>query len=192
MLLFNDIVASIRQNTLTDSIKNLVGPDHWCDVVDRPNIHAIDSGQQGDFVFDHDGRMRFVFMLVKTAEDYFRRQSSGFKAICPQLSVDQIGADVVFPLLLVTGVFEPREVPRWPYNDNKYRHWLASTLLLGLSQTVQWPDPTTYFLNELLTIKIPGGDGSQWCETAKFTIRRLTDIRDSKEVEKIVAELLRL
>jgi hypothetical protein len=186
MLLFNDIVASIRQNTLTGSMKSLLGPEHWCDVVDRPNVHAIDSGHQGNFVFDHNGSMRFVFMLVKTAENYFRLQFPGFKAICQQLHVD-----VWFPLLLVTGVFEP-QVPGSSPSPQVSRDWLASTLLLGVPQTAQWPDSTTYVLNELLTIKIPGGNGSQWWEKATFTIRQLTDIRDSHEVEKIVAELLKL
>jgi hypothetical protein len=186
MLLFNDIVASIRQNTVTGSLKGLLGPEHWYAVEDTPAVRAIESSHQGNFVFDHNGRMRFVFMLVKTAENYFRRQSPGFKAICQQLNVD-----VLFPLLLITGVFEP-QTPGLPPSLEVYRHWLASTLLLGVPQTVQWPDPATYVLNELRTIKIPGGNGSQWCETAVFTIRRLTDIRDRQDVETIVAELLRV
>jgi hypothetical protein len=41
MLLFNDIVASIQQNTLTGSIKGLVGPEHWCNIEDRPRDHSI-------------------------------------------------------------------------------------------------------------------------------------------------------
>jgi hypothetical protein len=185
MLLFNDMVASIRQNTLTGSIKDLLGPEHWCVIEDNSRGRAIDSSHQGNFMFDHDGRMRFVFVLVKTAENHFRLQSPGFKAICQQLSVE-----VLFPLLLVTGVFEPHEAPRWRYNHENYRRWLESTLLLSVPQTAQWPDPTSYALDKLLTIDMPGGDGTQWCEKARFAIRRLTDIRDSKGVEKIVAELL--
>ena len=192
MLLFNDIGASIRQRILASNIRDLVGPEHWCNIADHPRGHAIDSEHRGNFVFDYNGLMRFVLMLVKTHENHLRSQSLGFKTICPQLSVDQIGADVIFPLLLVTGVFEPREVPRWRYNDERYRHWLDSTLLLSMPQNVQWPDPTNYALDKSLTIEMPGGDGTQWCEKAKFTIRRLTDIRDSQAVENIVAELLRL
>jgi hypothetical protein len=187
MLLFNDIVASIRQSTLRGSIKDLVGPEHWCVAEDTPNGHSIDSSHQGNFMFDHDGRIRFVFMLVKTAENHFRHQSLGFKAICQKLDVD-----VLFPLLLVTGLLEPREVPRWRSNDDNYRRWLESTLLLSVPQNVQWPDPTNYALDKLLTIEMPGGAGIQWYKKATFTIRRLTDIRDSQAVESIVAELLRL
>jgi hypothetical protein len=114
MLLFNDIVASIRQNTLTGSIRDLVDPELWCNIEDRPRDHTINSEHRGNFLFDHDGRMRFVLMLVKTHEDHLRNQSHGFKAICRQL-----GIDVLFPLLLVTGLFEPQDAPRWPPKDNK-------------------------------------------------------------------------
>jgi hypothetical protein len=183
MLLFDDTVASIRQNTLTGIIKPLVGPERWCDV----KQNAIDSDHQGNFVFDHDGRLRFLFMLVKTSEGYIRDQSPGFKAICRELHVD-----VLFPLLLVTGVFEPQEVPRWRYNDDNYRRWLHSTLLLRAPENKHWPDPTNYALDKLLTIEVQGGDGIPWCEKARFTIRQMTDIRDSHDVDKIVAELLRL
>jgi hypothetical protein len=187
MLLFNDIVASIRQNTLTGSIKDLVGPEHWCVVEDNPRGRAIDSSHQGNFVFDHDGRMRFVFMLVKTAENHFRRQSPGFKVICQQL-----GVEVLFPLLLVIGVFEPYEAPHWRYNHENYRSWLESTLLLSVPENELRPDPTSYALDKLLTIEMQGGDGTQWCERARFTIRRLTDIRDSRKVEEIVENLVKL
>jgi hypothetical protein len=188
MLLFNDIVASIRQNTLTDSIKDLLGPEHWCVVEDNPKGRTIDSSHQGNFVFEHNGRMRFVFMLVKTAENHFRRQSPGFRAICQQLGVEE----VLFPLLLVTGVFKPDEAPRWRYNHENYRRWLESTLLLSVPQTAQLPDPTSYALDNSLTIEMQGGDGTQWCETATFTIRQLADIRDSRKVEEIVEDLLKL
>jgi hypothetical protein len=187
MLLFNDIVASIRKNTLTGNISDLVGPENWCVIEDNRRDRTVDSSHQGNFLFEHDGRMGFVFILVKTHDIYFRRQVPGFKAICQQL-----GVDVLFPLLLVTGVFEPREVPRWRNNDERYRRWLDSTLLLSVPHTVQWPDPKNYALNKSLTIKIPGGDGSQWCEKATFTIRRLTDIRDNRKVEEIVEDLLTL
>jgi hypothetical protein len=183
MLLFDDIVASIRQNTLTGIITPLVGPERWCDV----KQNAIDSDHQGNFMFDHGSRLRFVFMLVKTYEGYIRSQSPGFKAICRALDVD-----VLFPLLLVTGMFEPREVPRWRYNDDNYRRWLHSMLLLRLPENESWPDPATYALDNELHIEMPGGDSTPWCEKATFTIRRLTDIRDSQAVEKIVGELLRL
>jgi hypothetical protein len=183
MLLFDDIVASIRQNTLKGVIKPLVGPERWCDV----KQNAIDSDHQGNFMFDHDGRMRFVFMLVKTYEGYIRSQSAGFKAICREL-----GVDVLFPLLLVTGVFEPREVPRSRYNDDNYRNWLHSTLLLRVPENEHWPDPTNYALDKTLTIELQSRNGTQWCEKARFTIRRLTDIRDSRKVEEIVEDLLKL
>jgi hypothetical protein len=65
-------------------------------------------------------------------------------------------------------------------------------LLLRVPENEHWPDPTNYALDKLLTIEMQGGDGSQWCEKAAFKIRRLTDIRDSQEVEKIVDDLLRL
>jgi len=183
MLLFDDAAALVRRNTLTGTIKPLLGPERWCDV----KQNAIDSDNQGNYLFDHDSRLRFVFMLVKTYEGYIRSQPSGYKAICQQL-----GVDVVFPLLFITGVFELREVPGWRYNDDNYRRWLHSILLLRVPENESWPNPTDYALDKLLTIDAPRGTGTQWWEKATFTIRQLTDIRDSKAVGNIVAELLGL
>ena len=87
----------------------------------------------------------------------------------------------------------PHQIPP-PTDLHKLYHDYAldSILLLSMPQNVQWPDPTNYALDKSLTIEMPGGDGTQWCEKAKVTIRRLTDIGDSQAVENIVAELLRL
>jgi hypothetical protein len=179
-------VASIRQNTITDNIKYLLNPEQWYAVKDEPARHAIESSHEGDFVFYYGGRMRFVFMLVKTAEYYFHLQSPGFKAICQQLNVD-----LWFPLLLVTGVFESH-APGLPPTLDVYRRWLASTLLLGMPKNEHWPDITSYALDKRISIQVQGGEGTPWYEKATFTIRQLTDISDIHEVEKVVAELLKL
>ena len=79
-LLFHDIESSIRQNTLLETIKDPVVFQLWC-MVERAT-NASNSEHRGNFVFDHDDRIRFVFMLVKTHENHLRSQSAGFKAIC--------------------------------------------------------------------------------------------------------------
>jgi hypothetical protein len=65
-------------------------------------------------------------------------------------------------------------------------------LLLGVSKEEHWPDTTTYAMDKRLSIQVQGGDGTPWYEKATLTIRRLTDIRDSRKVEEIVEDLLTL
>ena len=98
---------------------------------------------------------------------------------------------MLFPLLLVTGVFEPQVLGFSP-RGNFYERWLNTILQLSVPDNVRWPPPSTYCLDKLLTIEIQGGDRSQWYERAIFKIRQLTDIRDSGKVDDIVAELLGL
>jgi hypothetical protein len=131
-LLFDDIEAAIQRNPLTASMSKLLGPERWYAVEG-----ANRSEHRGNFLFDHDGRIRFVFMLVKTHENYLRGKSPGFEAICQHLKVD-----VLFPLLLVTGVFEPREVPPLTRNGWTYRRWLDGTLQLDLPNNDYLPDPS--------------------------------------------------
>jgi hypothetical protein len=130
--------------------------------------------------------MRFVYMLVKTHENFLRGRSAGFKALCQELKVDAL-----FPLLLLTGVFELR-VPGFRVATYVYEEWLNSLLQLRMPDTMQGPAPSTYCLDTLLTIEMQGGNASQWYEKALLKIRQLTDIRDSQAVENIVLELLRL
>lgn len=182
LLLFYDIVASIQQKTLTGRITNLVGPEGGYGV-----WNANESEHRCNFVFDHDDRIRFVFMLVKTHEAHIRSQSSRFKAICREL-----GVDVVFPFLLVTGVFEPRDIGRFRNDLNLRRHWLESTLLLRVPDDIGLADPSTYGFDKWLTIISQPGTDSWQCEKALFRIQRLIDIKDSQAVEALVDDLLKL
>jgi hypothetical protein len=182
LMLFDDLIASISDKTLRDNITDLVGPEggYWVS-----NVRESEHRRQ--YVFGHDSRIRFVLMLVKTKEPDIRG-SSGYRAVCRQL-----GVDMVFPLLLVTGVFEPRDTTRFRNNLNLRRNWLSNTLLLGgVPETIRLLDPALYCFNQLLTITSPDGTDSWWCEKAAFKLRRLNDIRDSQMVEEVVDELLKL
>jgi hypothetical protein len=182
-LLFNDMVASIEQKTLTDRRTNVLGPEGGYEVYSA-NI----SEHRDGFIFDHNGRLRFVFMLVKTREEYITSDKSpGFKAICRVLNID-----VVFPFLLVTGIFEPRSVDLASSSIYLRRHWLESTVLLNVPDTLYLVDPSTYGFDRVITIMSPTGTNSWECEQALFKIRQLTDITNSDGVETVVDELLKL
>lgn len=181
-LLFDDLIASIREKTLRDSITNLVGPEggYWIG-------NANDSDHRRQFVFDHNGRIRFAFMLVKTKEEHIRDQSSGYKGVCSQL-----GVDMVFPLLLITGVFEPRDITRFRNDLNVRRNWLNCTILLRVPENIALLDPSFYCFGQPLTITSPDGTNSWWCEQSTFKIRRLIDIKDSQMIDEVADDLLRL
>ena len=83
-------------------------------------------------------------------------------------------------------------VPGFHATSTLYQQWLNSLLQLSVPDTMHGPPLSTYRLDTLLTIEMQGSNTSQWYEKALLKIRRLTDIRDSQEVENIVAELLRL
>ncbi len=126
-------------------------------------------------------------MLVKVKEEQIRGRSPGFKAVC-----QQIGIDIVFPLLLITGVFEPRDIQRFRNDANVRRNWVYHTLLLEVPDNIPLANPNTYCFNENLTALSLEGTDSWWCEKAMFKIRRLVDIKDSQAVEGVAEELLRL
>jgi hypothetical protein len=180
LMLFDDLIASIRYKTLRDNITVLINEGGY-------RVEKVEESEHRRmYVFDHDSRIRFVLMLVKTKESDIRG-SSGYRAVCSQLDVD-----MVFPLLLVTGVFEPRDTTRFRNDGNLRRNWLRNTLLLGVPEGIRLLDPALYCFNQLLTITSPDGTNSWWCEKAAFKLRRLNDIRDSQMVEEVVDELLKL
>lgn len=180
LLLFDDIVALIREKTLSDNLVDLTYPEGSYQF-----LKATESEYRRQFIFDHNGRIRFIFMLVKTKEEHIRGKSSGFKAVCSQLSVD-----VVFPLLLVTGVFEPRDITRFRTQQNVRRNWLDNPLLLRVPDNILLAEPFSYCFDTLLTVMSRDGADSWWCEKAMFKIRRLIGIQDSHAVETVVDDLL--
>jgi hypothetical protein len=180
-LLFNDMVASIEQKTLTETRANVLSPEGRYDV-SSANISEHRCG----YIFNHDGRLRFVFMLVKTQEDQIASDKSpGFRAMCQALKVD-----MVFPFLLVTGIFEPRSVDLASSSIYLRRHWLESTVMLNVPEPVYLTEPSTYSFDKVITITSPVGNPSWHCEHALFRIRWLSHITNSNEVETVVDELL--
>jgi len=183
LLLFEDLVDSIRKRLLADRITDIGYPDGWYQV-----RNANNSEHWRHFIFEHNDRIRFIFMLVKTNDEHLRSgQSHGFKAICHTL-----GVDAVFPLLLVTGLFEPRTIKRFREDLNLRRNWLGNTLLLRVPDNVQLAEPSSYGFDKLLTVMSQDGTDPWSCEKAVFKIRRLIDIKDSRAVETVVDDLITL
>jgi hypothetical protein len=180
LLLFEDIIACVRAKTLSSNMTDLLGPEGSYQF-----SNATESEYRRQFIFDYNGRIRFVFMLVKTKEEHIRGKSSDFKAVCSKLNVD-----VVFPLLLITGVFEPRDITRFRAQYQVRRNWLDNPLLLRVPENIRLAEPSSYCFDSLLTVTSPEGTDSWWCEKAVFKIRRLIDIQDNQAVETIVDELL--
>lgn len=188
-LLFEDLVRCIYEKPFT---KALATGQAGYYSVGANSAGVISSSHQRVLVIDksvNDGptnRFQFAQMLVKAHEDHLRGDKSpNFKAVCQRL-----GVDPVFPLLLVTGVLEPRDVSRSRFLDSKLgRQWVGHTLLLYVPQDIRLLSPDCYRFGEWLTIESKPGTDSWYCEKAKFKIRRLLEIHDSREVEKVVDEL---
>jgi len=185
-LLFEDLVKCINEKLLTDTFEPLPSGQagyYWVDA------NGNSSGYKRALIFEKKDTKRFQFvqMLVKTHEPDLRgAESPGFKAVCKRLDVDPL-----FPLFLVTGVFEPRDVSvsRFRNNIDIRRHWADHTLLLHVPQHMRLLAPDCYRFDEWLTIESEPGTDSRYCEKAAFKIRRLLDIHDSRDVEKVVNDL---
>lgn len=183
-LLFEDLVKCINEKLLTDTFESLpLGKveGYWVAWNGKASAYKrvlIINKKDTD-------RFQFVQMLVKTHEPDLRgAESPGFKAVCECLDVDP-----VFPLLLVTGVFEPRDVSRFRNNKDVRKHWVDQTLLLNVRQDLRLLSPDCYRFNEWLSIESEPGTDSPFCGKAVFKIRRLLDIHDSQDVEKVVDDL---
>ncbi len=178
LLLFEDIVTSIREKTL---------PSNMTDLVNEGNYSIWDSNQSEHmkrYVFEQDGVIRFVYMLIKTKEEQVRA-ANGYKTICQEL-----GANVLFPLILVWGIFKPRDVERFRNQLNVRRSWTMNTVLLQVPDNVKFTRTTPYTFKNTLTFNTPEGTDSYYCENASFIIYPLTEIQDSHDVERLVDELL--
>jgi hypothetical protein len=183
-LLFVDLKASVEKKTIQDPFI-LLTDDNWC------GLNTNSSGYRRHFIANHDGRYRFAMMLMKVQEEQLRRGQAGYKTICQQLNID-----AVFPLLLVTGIFEPRDIQRFRNDNNLRRNWVCNTLSLSewgmLPDSIYLPSPGPYYFSRKITIMSQLGSDSFWCEKALFEIRRLVDIKDSETIEGVVDNMLAL
>jgi hypothetical protein len=181
LLLFDDLIASIKEKTLFDKVTRLI----------MEKGYSVWSAKSSEFraliVIEHNSRFRFALLLVKVNEELLPK-SPGFKSVCQEL-----GINMLFPLIIVTGVFEPRDIEnfRTIKYDNR-RNWALNTLLLDVPDDIKLADPMTYRFGEKLTVTSQEGTSPWYCEKAIFYIRPLTEIKDSKVIEERVEEMLKL
>ena len=89
-LMFDDMVASIREKTLSSTITVRHAPERQCGVWSSTN-----SEHKGLFVFKSDSLFRIIYVLVKVSEELLQRQGSKYKSVCAAIEIDP-----VIPLIL--------------------------------------------------------------------------------------------
>jgi hypothetical protein len=180
-LLFEDIVSMVREKTFKDNIVNIDYEGSYG--VWNQNI----SASYRTYLFKHNDKFRFVGMFIKTHEDKLKSNSSSFKLICHELDIDPI-----YPLIIVFGIFKPRDIKRFTEQLNVRRNWIENTLLLNVPENIvtSFTRSKPYEFEELLNIETVADTDSCYCEKAIIKIRKLVDVKDSNEVEKLVDELL--
>jgi len=179
-LIFEDIVASIRQKTETITITNLQGPEGGYGV-----WSSTQSEHKRLFIFQHGDRCRFILMLIKTSEKQLRSNAKHYKDICAKLGVNPI-----MPLLITWGIFEPRDIDRFKREGNLRRNWVDHVLLLGVPDDKTLADANTYDFNEPISVENKTETDLWLCDKAIVKIRSVTDIHDTTDIEKLVNDLL--
>jgi hypothetical protein len=182
MLLFDDLAATIREKTLRDNLSDLLPPErgYW--------INPGSSEGYGRFIFDHDGRFRFAYMLLKTG-DSLLKGSASFKAICGQLD-----RDPVFPMILVAGTLEPRDPSQFRTTDGWYRkNAIHNTILLGgFSANTNLPAPAEYRMRSVIAFDLGVEVDARYCQKSRFQIWPLEEIPDSKVLGGVADQILAL
>ncbi|HNR13320.1 MAG TPA: hypothetical protein PKM59_08410 [Thermodesulfobacteriota bacterium] len=185
-LLFEDLVASVKEKTkLNEQMANRLGPPDEA----LQMWESKDSWHLRRYIFEHDEKPFFAFMLVKTPDKQLvEGRSPKFKAVCRHLDVD-----ISFPLLLITGVFEPKDkIAFRTCDNNQKRNWIGHTLLLNVPEGIYHIDPSSYRFESQITIERLENAGPGYCEKATFLISRLLDIKDNTRVNEIVEIMLQL
>lgn len=183
-LIFEDIVASIQQRALTATITTVQAPpDSWYAV-----WHSKLSEHRRLFIFEFAQKYRFIHMLVKASEEKLRGQGTKYKAVCAALEIDP-----VFPLVAIWGVFKPRTTARFVGAGEQAlrRNWADNTILLGVPDDVPLkPDPSSYAWGATVSVESTSEMNPWYCEGALVRLRLLTDIRDTRDVETLVTDLM--
>ncbi len=179
-LMFEDIHASIQQRGLAANLTSRQGPEGQYGL-----WNSKDSEHKRLFVFEYAQKYRFVQMLVKIHDGKLRGGGTKYKAVCARLEVDP-----VFPLLIVWGVFHPRDIGRFNGDGNVRRNWADNTVLLGVPDDITLADPSSYTWDGTVSVESPPGTDSWHCESAAVRLRRLTDIHDTRDVGNLVTDLM--
>ena len=182
-LMFKDIESAIREKTLSANVIDRQGPESSCGVWPNKN-----SEHKHLYIFELAGQYRFVQILVKAQDELLRSGEAQYKAVCAKLELDP-----VVPLLLVYGLFRPRDATRFS-GDGPWlrRKWANNTVLLELPEEIKLADPNSYDWSQPARVQSVVGTDSQYCEDATVRLRRLTEIHDQNEIGAIVDDLLNL
>jgi hypothetical protein len=183
ILLFDDIVSVIKEKTLTDEVVH-IGHEGSYGVW---NVNESEHLRQ--YIFKHNDIIRFVCMFVKIRENKLRAYLTGFQKICHELEIDP-----VYPLIIVFGLFQPRDNDRFLQELNLRRNWIDNTVMLGMPDNIVQGTTrsTPYEFDKLLWIETPLGTDSWYCEKSIFKIMELLEVKNSKGVESISENLLNI
>lgn len=176
-LLFDDLTARLTEKTLLSDFQVLTESS-------RGWTNAVNSEICRHLVFEHEGKIYFAGMLAKAEDHILSKNSPSYKHVCAQLRVNPL-----FPLLLVTGSFEPSNPERFKNDSNMRWLWVYYTLLLRVPLGVKVADPSVYRLNAILDLPGESEEG-WWSVKSRIKIRKLSDIVDSNVVDSVAAELL--
>jgi hypothetical protein len=179
-LLYDDLIASIKQKTITGDLLSLTGPEGGYFVYNE-------SDYSRRYVFKYDAKFKFIWLFVKAHENKLQSNSAGYKEICNELNINPI-----FPMLMIYGNLIPRDTTYFNGDHNVRRNWIENTLMLNM------PDDTIsttirskpYEFEKLLQFSTSEGTSSWYCEESLFKLRKLMTIKNSEHVELIVDELL--
>jgi hypothetical protein len=180
LLLFNDFTSCIDDRLLGENCFK------WQEAGYSINDHKY-SHHVGHYFFEHEKKYKFAFMLIK-ANEVKINEGPGYKAVC-----NELGVNLHFPLLLITGVYRPRNENDLSNKIDLRRAWPHHLLKLELPdevlQKVSCSSP--YRFEEELSFETDPSVGNWWCNGAQFKIRRVTNIKDQQTLAQIADELLR-
>lgn len=181
MLLFDDLLRMVREKAYADKIEDITnegGYGVW---------NITDSEHMRLWIFKHNDSFRFVVMLIKAHDAYLRGNSATYKDMCHQLE-----RNPKFPLILIYGIFEPREISRF-YNDlNLRRQWIRNVAMIEIQEGQTYPKAKELKFGNTYALESKEGFSPYYCEKAKYVICDLTTITDSTKLSNIVDQLLTL
>lgn len=181
ILMCEDLLALIREKTLLSPIKLMTDINPmWLNKEKRSEHKRV-------FIFEWNG-YRFLQVLVKVDENKLRRDSSYYKGVCATL-----GVDPSFPLLVAWGILRPRASLQRFTDDGWTRvRWADNSVLLDLPEQFKLAEPASYAWNTQIELIGPPNIDQAYCENGTVKLRKISEIRDTGDVEMIIEDLLKM